>query len=159
HATGTARPWQLLVLSAKTEAALDRASADLAAHLEAMSADAAPHGEAAAADADGRREGANARAASADARAEAGSPRTVEVAEGAAASALADVAYTLQTGRAGFGHRRVVSCRSAAEAAVALRGSDGRRAPRGETRGTAPRVAFMFPGQGAQYPGMGAGLY
>jgi acyl transferase domain-containing protein len=72
---------------------------------------------------------------------------------------LADAAFTLQTGRAGFAHRRIVVCRAAADAAAALRAGDAKRAPSFEQKLTAPPVVFMFPGQGAQYPGMGAALY
>jgi amino acid adenylation domain-containing protein len=69
---------------------------------------------------------------------------------------LADVAHTLQVGRRAFAHRRALVASSAAEAAEAL--ADGRRAfSRAAAR--APGVVFMFPGQGAQYPRMGAALY
>ncbi len=71
---------------------------------------------------------------------------------------IADVAYTTQIGRRAFAHRRVVVCSSGEDAIAALEGKEPRRV----LTGTAERehgVAFMFPGQGAQYPGMGRELY
>ncbi|MDL4775342.1 type I polyketide synthase [Actinomadura xylanilytica] len=71
---------------------------------------------------------------------------------------LADVAWTLQHGRRQFPHRRTVVAATAGEAAAALdeaRGSGGASKAAGNGRG----VAFLFPGQGAQYPDMGRGLY
>ena len=69
--------------------------------------------------------------------------------------ALADVAATLQTGRRAFAHRAVVVAADLADAATKLRnGAAGAQAPQ-----DAPPVVFMFPGQGAQYPGMGDALY
>jgi amino acid adenylation domain-containing protein len=69
---------------------------------------------------------------------------------------LADIAWTLQTGRQVFQHRRAVAARTAGEAVAALRA--GAKLARVEERLDTP-VAFLFPGQGTQYPGMGAGLY
>ena len=100
------RPWNLLVLSARTPSALEASSALLGRFLEER-------------------------------------PET----------ALADAAWTLQTGRRAFRHRRAVLCRDAAEAVAALAKPGGDRAEEG--RG----VIFLFPGQGAQHPGMGLGLY
>jgi phthiocerol/phenolphthiocerol synthesis type-I polyketide synthase E len=116
-----ARPWQLLVLSARSEPALEAVTDRLAAWLRDPPPDPA-------------------------------------------AAGLADIAYTLRTGRTVFRHRRVLVCAADTEpAAVAelLR----RRAP--ETLLSAaddedPRsrpVTFLLPGQGAQHPGMGRGLY
>ncbi len=103
----TTRKTQILVLSARTEAALARAAERLAGHLEK------------------------------DSRAP-----------------LADVAWTLQTGRKQFEHRRAVVAADGASAVVSL------RTP-AETNKVAsgPELVFMFPGQGAQYPGMGRRLY
>ncbi len=100
---------QVLVLSGKTAAALERRALDLAGRLEA--------------------EG--------DCR-------------------LADVAWTLQMGRQVFQHRRVVVARDREGAIFGLRG--GAKLMRVEDRLDTP-VAFLFPGQGSQYAGMGAGLY
>jgi amino acid adenylation domain-containing protein len=68
---------------------------------------------------------------------------------------LADVSYTLQVGRGGFGHRRMAVVRDVKDAVVAL-GDEGRW--EGGVVGEG-RVAFVFPGQGSQHPGMGEGLY
>ncbi|HEY9064559.1 MAG TPA: SDR family NAD(P)-dependent oxidoreductase [Burkholderiaceae bacterium] len=110
---GPARAWQLLTLSAKSEAALDRATSRLAEHL-------AQHPQ----------------------------------------LALADVAFTLQTGRRAFAHRRVLACRDVTDAAQALAAGDPKRLFSGQVpaKGEAS-VVFMFPGGGAQYAGMGAELY
>jgi phthiocerol/phenolphthiocerol synthesis type-I polyketide synthase E len=117
---GAARPWQLLVLSARSVPALEAATDRLADSLDGPGEE---------------------------------QPRE-----------LADVAYTLRVGRAVFRHRRMLVCAGGAdpgEVAGALR----RRAP-GDVLTAAddedPRerpVAFLLPGQGAQHPGMGAGLY
>ncbi|HEY7202229.1 MAG TPA: SDR family oxidoreductase, partial [Candidatus Dormibacteraeota bacterium] len=104
-----ARSAHLLVVSARTEAALETACANLAAHL-------AEHPE----------------------------------------QDLADVAYTLQAGRARHRHRRALACRSADDAGHL---TGGRRAVTGTAEGGECHVAFLFPGQGTQYVGMGAELH
>jgi acyl transferase domain-containing protein/thioesterase domain-containing protein/acyl carrier protein len=104
------RPLQLLVVSARTPAALEAATANLAEHLDR-------HSE----------------------------------------QDLADVAHTLESGRRAFAHRRVVLAAGSSDAAAALR--DPSRASTGEAESAAPKVAFLFPGQGAQHPGMGADLH
>jgi phthiocerol/phenolphthiocerol synthesis type-I polyketide synthase E len=106
------RPWQLLVLSAKSATALDRATLRLADHLRDR-------------------------------------PELPP----------ADVAYTLQAGRKPFQHRRTLLCRDLSEAVRALESLDPERVlTLTATPGEHP-VAFLFPGQGAQYVGMGRGLY
>ena len=72
---------------------------------------------------------------------------------------IADVAYTLLTGRKGFGFRRAVVAKSAEDAADALERGATKRAMTNHCEGDAPEVVFMFPGGGAQYGGMGAELY
>ncbi|WP_341367373.1 non-ribosomal peptide synthetase/type I polyketide synthase [Yoonia sp. BS5-3] len=68
---------------------------------------------------------------------------------------LADVAFTLQEGRRVFDHRHSVTAATGAEAAAALRAPFRAQVAKND----GPPVMFMFPGQGAQYPGMGQGLY
>lgn len=72
---------------------------------------------------------------------------------------LADVAYALQTGRKAFDYRRVAICRDVAEAVHALETLDAQRVYTDCQRTGGQSVAFMFPGQGAQYVNMGSGLY
>jgi acyl transferase domain-containing protein/thioesterase domain-containing protein/2-polyprenyl-3-methyl-5-hydroxy-6-metoxy-1,4-benzoquinol methylase/acyl carrier protein len=105
------RSHQLLVLSARSPAALATAAANLAAHLEQH------RGE-----------------------------------------SLADVAHTLSIGRRAFAHRRAVVAKDSITAASALRSPE--RGVTGEVLSSVePKIAFLFPGQGAQHPGMGADLY
>ena len=105
------RSHQLLVLSARSRAALDRATGRLHDHLQA-------HPE----------------------------------------QPLADVAHTLRVGRRGFGERRIVVATDRRSALEALASEDPRQRPTGSA-GDPPEVAFLLPGQGSQYPGMGADLY
>jgi amino acid adenylation domain-containing protein len=112
QASGAAGRSQLLVVSARTSAALEESTTNLARHLREHPDDN-----------------------------------------------LADVAYTLQVGRKHFLHRRALACTSPADGADALESRDERRITTRQSPSTQPRVVFMFPGQGAQYPGMGAGLY
>jgi acyl transferase domain-containing protein/SAM-dependent methyltransferase/acyl carrier protein len=65
---------------------------------------------------------------------------------------IADVAATLQDGRAALPCRRAVVARSPAEAAQTL------DQPAEPTLAGTPSIAFLFPGQGAQYPGMARAL-
>jgi len=106
------RPWQLLILSARSQKAADNLRINLSAHLR-------DHCDV----------------------------------------ALADVAHTLGVGRRQFAHRIAVVCRDTADAAAALQSVERLRA--GHIRKVQPdqAVAFMFPGQGAQYATMGAELY
>ncbi len=103
--------WRLLTLSARSAAALDVATANLALHLE-------------------RHPGL--------------SPD--------------DVAFTLQAGRRAFDYRRAVLCRDLDEGAASLGLLDAGRTATGLATRRASAV-FLFPGQGAQTPGAGAGLY
>ncbi|GGK15975.1 hypothetical protein GCM10011583_54810 [Streptomyces camponoticapitis] len=71
--------------------------------------------------------------------------------------AVADVAHTLRVGRPEHRHRTAVVAADSASAVAALRA--GKRRPAGEAAQERPRLAWLFPGQGAQYAGMGAALY
>jgi acyl transferase domain-containing protein len=108
EAGSSSRPLQLMMISAKTEAALAIATENMAAFLERQ-----PH------------------------------------------TNLADTCHTLQKGRRAFAHRRAFTCTSTEEAVKALRTSPHNHVDHQAQRG----VVFMFPGQGSQYPGMGAQLY
>lgn len=76
---------------------------------------------------------------------------------------LGNVAFTANTGRAQFAHRLAVVAAEREELATRLRtfanGEPGPAAFSGRARSTAPKVAFLFTGQGAQYPQMGRDLY
>ncbi|HVW84683.1 MAG TPA: type I polyketide synthase, partial [Bryobacteraceae bacterium] len=117
--SGPSRPFQLMVLSAKTPEALDRATRNLAAHLKSV-AESNSGGDA-------QRE-------------------------------LADAAFTLQTGRSEFTHRRIAVCRDAADGAAVLETRDSKRVVDHLQKLREPSVVFMFPGQVAQYAGMGREL-
>ena len=72
---------------------------------------------------------------------------------------LADVAWTLQVGRRGFGHRSAVVCRTIDEAVAALEAGDANRSMTSFKAKANPPVVWMFTGQGAQYANMGLELY
>jgi acyl transferase domain-containing protein len=73
---------------------------------------------------------------------------------------LADVAYTLQTGRQRLEFRKAILCSDQAQAIAALSTGDASRVLSSHLRGTRKRsVVFMFPGVGDHYPDMAAGLY
>jgi non-ribosomal peptide synthase protein (TIGR01720 family) len=112
ESTAGSRSRHLLVLSAKSRAALDRTTSNLAEHLRA-------------------------------------SPET----------SLADVAHTLQVGRSVFAHRRVLVCNDREDAIALLEKPTDRRVSSHSHDGAEPAVVFMFTGQGAQRPNMGAELY
>lgn len=72
---------------------------------------------------------------------------------------LADVAYTLSVGRSAFDHRRFVVASDTSHAIAQLEADDPAAAQSAIWSGEAARIAFMFPGQGSQHPGMAAGMY
>ncbi|HLK06286.1 MAG TPA: type I polyketide synthase, partial [Candidatus Angelobacter sp.] len=72
---------------------------------------------------------------------------------------LADAAFTLQTGRRHFPHRRATVACTAAEAAEALVSADPKRIWSRKCEHADAPVVFLFPGQGAQQVNMGRGLY
>ena len=78
--------------------------------------------------------------------------------------ALADVAYTLNTGRSHFEHRLALPAGDREKVAQALLDFESGKIPADLRTGSLaeqpePRVAFLFTGQGAQYVGMGKELY
>jgi amino acid adenylation domain-containing protein len=68
---------------------------------------------------------------------------------------LADVAYTLDVGRARLPYRRAIVADSLALAALQLRAATQSI----DASGRRPRVAFLFPGQGAQHVQMARSLF
>ena len=80
-----------------------------------------------------------------------------------APSDLANVCYSANTGRAHFAHRAVIlgdsleGMREGLESLAAHR--EHPRVIKGTVDRGEPAVAFLFPGQGAQYAGMGRSLY
>ncbi len=88
---------------------------------------------------------------------EAAARRLADHLDGAPAQNLADVAFTLDEGRRAFAYRTSVVAVDSATASRMLRDGATLRAAR---QAAAPGgAAYLFPGQGAQYAGMGAGLY
>ncbi|MBN9373331.1 MULTISPECIES: type I polyketide synthase [unclassified Hydrogenophaga] len=85
-----------------------------------------------------------------------------EALDGAGAS-LADFAYSANTGRAPFAHRLSVLAASPQEAALRLRAHLAGEDPPGVFAATAgaraPKIAFLFTGQGAQHAGMARELF
>jgi amino acid adenylation domain-containing protein len=72
-----------------------------------------------------------------------------------AEQSIGDIAFTLQTGRRGFARRFAAVVKDRRGLIERLGGSG-----KAETAAASPpKLAFLFPGQGAQYPGMGQGLY
>jgi len=109
---GATKPYQLLVLSAKTTSALDQMTQNLGRYLES-------------------------------------NPDT----------RLAEVAFTLQTGRKEFRYRRAIVADSTANAARVLLGSQMGPIFPGQALEKAAEVVFLFSGQGSQYVNMCRGLY
>lgn len=69
---------------------------------------------------------------------------------------LADVAFTLQTGRRAFPHRFALAGHDRGEIVAGLRKPAPARAAAAQANGD---LVFMFPGQGSQHPQMGRELY
>jgi amino acid adenylation domain-containing protein len=111
EASANPRP-QLIVLSARSPAALDAVGTRLAAHLREH-------------------------------------PST----------SLRDIAYTLQVGRRAFDHRFSFVARDAGQALEKLAAAGTGTLAQASRRPANGAVVFMFPGQGAQYPGMGRDLF
>jgi acyl transferase domain-containing protein/thioesterase domain-containing protein/acyl carrier protein len=71
-----------------------------------------------------------------------------------------DVAYTLQTGRKQYPHRRFLVCRDRADAIAALEQKDSKRLVSSVVEDTATRpVLLLLPGIGDHYVGMAFELY
>ncbi|MEU6852065.1 SDR family NAD(P)-dependent oxidoreductase [Actinacidiphila alni] len=81
--------------------------------------------------------------------------RLTALAGAAGGTGLADLAYTLQSGRAGLEFRRAVVAGDAAGAAAAMAdGGPGVRRVKGR-----PKVAYLLPGTGDHYRGMARELH
>src|SRR5215213_5452840 len=72
---------------------------------------------------------------------------------------LSEVSYTLREGRKRFEHRRAGVCREVGEVVEALEKRDSHRVYSVNSEVVSPSLVFMFPGGGAQYAGMGHGIY
>lgn len=106
------RPWQLLLISGKTNTALEAATANLVDYLQ-------------------QHPNLN----------------------------LADIAHTLQVGRRAFEHRRMLVCQTLDDAVKALSTLEPQRVFTHHQEPCNRAIAFMFPGQGAQYVNMARELY
>ncbi|MBA4010670.1 MAG: hypothetical protein C0481_02275 [Phenylobacterium sp.] len=72
--------------------------------------------------------------------------------------ALADMAFTLREGRRAFGERFAVAARTVQDLQEAIGARSSAYRQQGSTADKVPRIVFLYPGGGAQYPGAGAGL-
>ena len=72
---------------------------------------------------------------------------------------LADVSFTLQTGRKSFKYRGMTVCSTIDEAIEHLSETESSRFKTFSSPGKNRSVVFMFPGQGSQYVNMGLELY
>jgi amino acid adenylation domain-containing protein len=90
---------------------------------------------------------------------EAQSSRLGEMLAGDSRLPLADVAFTLQTGRRQFPVRRALVVRDTAELLERLQPGQLARSPVQTAVKSDPPVVFMFPGQGAQRINMGREYY
>jgi acyl transferase domain-containing protein/thioesterase domain-containing protein/acyl carrier protein len=72
---------------------------------------------------------------------------------------LDEVAFTLMAGREAFEIRRALVASDAPSAAAQLEAQDPQRVLTGKAVREPTSLAFLFPGGGAQYAGMGAELY
>lgn len=71
---------------------------------------------------------------------------------------LRDIAFTLREGRRAFGERFAIAARDAQELEAAISARSSAYRQQGSAGDSAPRIVFLYPGGGAQYPGAGAGM-
>lgn len=72
---------------------------------------------------------------------------------------IANSAFTAQTGRKHFAHRATVVAANAQELAEQLSPNGSWRRTAALAKDSKPRIVFMFPGGGAQYPNAARSLY
>ncbi|MFN4204693.1 MAG: acyltransferase domain-containing protein, partial [Tabrizicola sp.] len=72
---------------------------------------------------------------------------------------IANSAFTAQTGRKHFAHRATVVAANAQELAEQLSPNGPWRRTAAVAKDAKPRIVFMFPGGGAQYPNAARSLY
>lgn len=72
---------------------------------------------------------------------------------------LADISFTLKEGRRHFEHQRILVANSHEQAAELLETNDPQHVSTHKSIAGKAEVTFMFPGGGAQFVGMGQGLY
>ena len=72
---------------------------------------------------------------------------------------LADASFTCQLGRTAFQYRRAIVVDDAREALTSLAKGERTQSVSGVAAKSAPKIVFMFSGQGSQYVNMGRELY